>query len=422
MGAFRRLVELGLYKNVSCISSVSGGSITSSVILQALNDGDFKDIKDFDKRVVARLKKLGQSRFREKIVIPVFVLFGVLFLVIVLLFYNLHISLIYSVLTLFIILLFVQPRKLFSKMLLFLLDKSFYKGKLLKSNLLYPEICFNATCLNTGKRFRFKQNNIGGNKIGETKDIKDIKLSFAVACSAAFPQLFAPFKLMINKRRFVLDWWTKNVKASNHVPKCIYLSDGGVYDNLGTEGILKGKEPFVILDAGGYIPEWHTDTNPNWFIRNTRIISTALDQIISLRRRILYSKAKDLNGVQLILGAPVKEYLDNKKYKNYGRFGNKTIIKLSNYDIFDEKIDCLLADLRTDLDGFHNIEIDLLMWAGSVRMDIAIKKYFRKYLTKEQLSSSPIKPSYNEKDIIRILKLGRSISIIGFLHKSLTKI
>ena len=226
MGAFRRLVELGLYKNVSCISSVSGGSITSSVILQALNDGDFKDIKDFDKRVVARLKKLGQSRFREKIVIPVFVLFGVLFLVIVLLFYNLHISLIYSVLTLFIILLFVQPRKLFSKMLLFLLDKSFYKGKLLKSNLLYPEICFNATCLNTGKRFRFKQNNIGGNKIGETKDIKDIKLSFAVACSAAFPQLFAPFKLMINKRRFVLDWWTKNVKASMCLNVYIYLMAG----------------------------------------------------------------------------------------------------------------------------------------------------------------------------------------------------
>jgi len=36
LGAFRRLVELGLWKNVSHIDSVSGGSITAGAIMEAL--------------------------------------------------------------------------------------------------------------------------------------------------------------------------------------------------------------------------------------------------------------------------------------------------------------------------------------------------------------------------------------------------
>ncbi|AGX06475.1 patatin-like phospholipase family protein [Bacillus infantis] len=47
LGAFRRLVQLGVSSNVSHISSVSGGSITAGLIMLALSERDFKDTKDF---------------------------------------------------------------------------------------------------------------------------------------------------------------------------------------------------------------------------------------------------------------------------------------------------------------------------------------------------------------------------------------
>ena len=51
IGAYRRLVELGLHERITCISSVSGGSIAAGQILKALSDSHFSSVQDFDERV-----------------------------------------------------------------------------------------------------------------------------------------------------------------------------------------------------------------------------------------------------------------------------------------------------------------------------------------------------------------------------------
>lgn len=67
LGAYRRLVELGLEKHVSEITSVSGGSIAAGAVISALAEGDFSSLLDFDRRVTTKLINLGQCNFRRRI-------------------------------------------------------------------------------------------------------------------------------------------------------------------------------------------------------------------------------------------------------------------------------------------------------------------------------------------------------------------
>lgn len=428
LGGFRRLLELGLWKDVCRIDSVSGGSIAAGAIMAALAKEDFKDIADFDKRVTIPLKKLGQCRFREIITKPFFLIF-LIFLACIYLYLNRVLN-IHWLLSLILVALFFGIsfvtifRSIYSILFKFFLNLLFFKNKLMNSIPDYPAWSIDATCLNTGKRFRFKNKDFGGNKIGVTKDKNNIKISFAVACSAAFPQVFAPLKLDLKTkiRKFYDLWWTINPVLNANPPHAIFLSDGGVYDNLGSENILQGNDPFIILDAGGYIPQWATDTKAGWLKVNMRIIDTPLDQIVALRRRLLFNKTKQCCGTMLILGESVESYLDPAKFKDFGELSNNATpsSNMPNYQTFRDEIDKLTADLRTDLDGFHDIEIDMLMWAGAVRMDITIKRYLKNYLTTEQFNSIPVKPNFTDGQIKAILsKGGRMSGPLGFLHKSL---
>lgn len=419
LGAFRRLVELGIWKNVSAIDSVSGGSITAGAIMQALKQGDFQDADDFDQRVTKKIKKLSQSRLRERVTLPVIVFFLLLLILsIYLTIFVFPFSIIPSI-VFFVLLFVIQPRWIWGTSLKRTLD-AFYNHMVLSELPLYPEWSAHSTCLNTGKRFRFKQTDFGGNLIGVTSDNMAIKLGFVVAASAAFPQVFAPLKMELGNRNFYFEWWKDTPKKNLNTPQTIYLSDGGVYDNLGSESIIRDKIPFVILDAGGYLSQWSLNLNPGWLDKTFRILNTSLDQIISLRRRLIYQKAQDINGVTLILGEPVISLLDEKKSKDFGFLSKDVTKDMPNYKLFDDEIDVLIADLRTDLDAFHDVEIDMLMWAGAVRMDIIIKKYFGSlFLNDEGMSNIPRKPEYTDALIQKILHKGKKVKLFGFLHKRL---
>ena len=165
LGAYRRLVELGLHQRITHISSVSGGSITAATIMAQLAAGEFNSVRDFDQRVTTPLRRIGQLNLRKRIICH-----GLR-----------HPT-------------FGEPRSWFSKAFPELLDQEIFNGMLLADLPRHPEWSCNATCLNTLKRFRFKPNDVYGNMIGTTCDLSDITVSFAVAASAAFPILFAPLR------------------------------------------------------------------------------------------------------------------------------------------------------------------------------------------------------------------------------------
>jgi NTE family protein len=100
---------------------------------------------------------------------------------------------------------------------------------------------FNAANLTTGVRFGFERDVIGDYVVGNvtTTDLP-ASLAIAVACSAAVPGFFAPYK---PKADFPCQgrWRPK-------------LVDGGVYENTGTEPLTRLKADqhcLVALNAGG---------------------------------------------------------------------------------------------------------------------------------------------------------------------------
>lgn len=444
LGAFRRLVELGLWKNVCRIDSVSGGSITAGAIMLGLKEckkehsDNFKDVKDFNEKVTKPLKRLGQSGFREKItgsslviLLTVWVLFFLgLCILFSQFFYNSLslnkffaglLSLLFAFLidTILIVALFsIVWRSLYSIFFQRRLADGLFGNELMTSLPAYPEWSANATCLNTCKRFRFKQTEFGGYKIGDTKDKYDIPISFVVACSAAFPQVFAPLRLKLerNKRRFASKY-AYDTDSKYGVLEEIYLTDGGVYDNLGIENFLHAEGQFIAIDAGGY---GSIEEKLSWPKMHLRIIDTALEQTVLLRRRLLFKQniiqsaeknPEKAKGVILILGASAKEYVANDK-QIYGKFGilsDECAEQIPSYDfLFDNsEVDELIANLRTDLDTFHDIEIDLLMWAGEIRMDAIIKRYLKSYLTRDKFSETPQKPNYPKEAVKDILEKGQ---------------
>jgi NTE family protein len=388
LGAFRRLVELGLHDKVTHINSVSGGSFLAAQIMCALCKGPFDSIKDFDEKVTEPLIFLGQSQLRKRIlkkaIYPAF------------------------------------PRSRFSQVLPTILDELNFQNRRLIELPDKPEWSAHATCLNTGKRFRFKQRNMGGNQIGVTKEIRDIKVSFAVACSAAFPMMFAPHKISTKGRKFYDKWWsdTPSLIDDDKLPETLYLSDGGVYDNLGSESIIKGSNPFIIFDASGFLQHWETNKKISWFSLYHRPLDAGLEQVVLLRRRLLFKESEKTYGFQLLLRDPVQKIIKNPE--EYGKLSGK-IFDLPKYNLLSIEVQNLLSQIRTDLDGFHDVEIKCLLWAGAIKADIVMKRYMKDIIPERLVDTVPLTPSFKEKEIKKLLKKGIRRSLLRELHTNLHK-
>lgn len=108
-----------------------------------------------------------------------------------------------------------------------------------------PRIYFNATNLSTGNMFFFVAGGNGESELGEwelgQKPAGKFLISNAVAASSAFPPVFPPLRLDQN------DYDSGEVEY-------VTLTDGGVYDNLGVNPLLRIKRNRLdyafVSDAG----------------------------------------------------------------------------------------------------------------------------------------------------------------------------
>ncbi len=199
LGAYRRLVELGLEKHVNEITSVSGGSITAGAVISALAEGDFSSLLDFDRRVTTKLINLGQCNFRRRIMTKASWLAYLL----------------PYLPKLQQLALAAALRPKMSKAFPQVLDEELFEGRKMKQAEAATEWSCNATCINTLKRFRFKSSDIYGYLLGRSSDIDDIPIAFAVAASAAYPVGFAPLELDVEAREFRDLYGTGTQKPEN---------------------------------------------------------------------------------------------------------------------------------------------------------------------------------------------------------------
>ena len=97
------------------------------------------------------------------------------------------------------------------------------------------EIIIGACELCTGSAFRFSNRKSGSWRYGEMV-MGDVDVALAVAASAAFPILLPAFDRIFK--------FCKKGQESEHR---IFLTDGGVYDNLGIQVLEPGRNPAISL-------------------------------------------------------------------------------------------------------------------------------------------------------------------------------
>src|SRR5215472_11678820 len=100
-----------------------------------------------------------------------------------------------------------------------------------------PRIIFNATNFCTGVDFRFSKPYAGDYRIGYVPN-PDFTVAFAVTCSSAFPPVLSPVVRQIDPSRFQA-WKGSDLFAQEEYRSRLFLTDGGVYDNLGLETVEK---------------------------------------------------------------------------------------------------------------------------------------------------------------------------------------
>jgi predicted acylesterase/phospholipase RssA len=248
LGVLLYLAETGLNSAVTVISSVSGGSITNGYVAQECN---FNSASPEQFRGVAsRLAKVVALR-------------GVLFASWVTLLYLVLMTVIWGLTIAAIVLLSGVARTAVVAALFLVLGVAFnYRGAIASyafGHVLFshgitrtrlqdinpgPDHVFCATDLLAGEPFYFSRQFLYSYRLGWASP-NNCRLQTAVQASAALPGAFPPARLRTSQFTFVR---SRPVVGAAPMP-AVFLVDGGVYNNLGTDWIEGLRQR-----AGGQLP------------------------------------------------------------------------------------------------------------------------------------------------------------------------
>lgn len=223
-----------------------------------------------------------------------------------------------------------------------------------------PVLIINATSLNNGHNWRFTASGMGEvphmydmtvdkNKIYEYTRYEDFPTQFqkvsigkAVAASSAVPALFDP----INMGKLYGNGDT------------IRLSDGGVYDNQGIAALVSEDCDIMITsDASKQLSE---ENNPSDF--RFDVLGRIQDILMNKTRDSEFKIAKELRRANRVKGLAILHLKDG--FLNevvYAQKHNPDVVEIlvTKKDIREK-----LADIRTDLDAFHDLEAQALIQSG----------------------------------------------------------
>ena len=179
-----------------------------------------------------------------------------------------------------------------------------------------PRWIINATCYETGKNWRFSQPRMGDYLTQYVLE-PDVPIADAIAASAAVPGLIGP--LVICSDRYSWHRYEDGKLVPTSTPAKRYeLWDGGVYDNLGVEPLFKlnggfrdGFDLLVVSDASAPM-----ELTPRTFSRMLRpshrvlrLVNIASDQIRGLRSRAVVAEfaRSEGTGVYFRMGNTVEQ-------------------------------------------------------------------------------------------------------------------
>lgn len=111
-----------------------------------------------------------------------------------------------------------------------------------------PRFTIYATSMQSGASVRFTRDYLGEYHLGKIMN-PALKLAIVVAASSAFPPPLCPVRVDVDANA-----WQKSdisdLHYDNYLKSTMWLVDGGVYDNLGLERIVKNCDTIMVSDAG----------------------------------------------------------------------------------------------------------------------------------------------------------------------------
>jgi NTE family protein len=323
IGALWRLNELGILGRIDRFSSISGGSIVAGLLAKEWHSLEIVDGTStrFDELIVAPLRDfcrqpIDTHAIGEGLLIPWKTVSGS-----------------------------VQERY----------DKHLFGNITLQQIPDTPRFVFNTTNLQTGKSFRFSKPYMGDYLLGLIEK-PDLPLSLAVAASSAFPPVLSPV-LLENLPPFrQVDGAT--LWNNPEFSKTLYLSDGGVYDNLGLETVWNRYTIVLVSDAGAPF-KVAEKVQTDWLSQSRTALDVATEQSRALRKRAL-----------------ITDFLAKKRQGAY--WGIDTDIRA--YPIGDpmrcrEGLVSVLAQMRTRLNPFSDQEQGSLINWGYALCDAAVRSH-----------------------------------------------
>jgi NTE family protein len=256
LGALWRLYETNLLSSIKHISSVSGGSITAGVLGLNWSKLSFDPAKiqtDFVPHVVTPIRDLASETIdRDATILGI-----------------------------------ALPGRV-SDQIAASYDRHLFHGAKLNELPSQPTFVLNATNVQSGALWRFTKSYMRDYRVGEVKD-PQILLALAVAASSAFPPVLSPVEMRLDPNKFTPNSGQdlQRKPFTSHV----FLTDGGVYDNLGLETAWKRYDTVLVSDGGGKIqPE--EEPKSDWAQHSYRVLNLVDNQVRSLRKRQLIESYK----------------------------------------------------------------------------------------------------------------------------------
>ena len=248
LGSLWRLNQCSYLPQLARISSVSGGSITSGALALSWPQLQFdqKGVAANFGQVVDTIRKVASTS------IDVGSVLGGIFL----------------------------PGSI-SDRVIGRLDELVFKGATLQNLPEPPNFIFNATNVQSGALWRFSKRFMRDWRVGEVKS-PTVKLAVAVTASAAFPPVLSPLRLKLDPNSF-----TPNSGDDLQIApytSVAFLTDGGVYDNLGLETVWKNFRTVFTSDGGGRMAP-DPDPATDWGGHSKRVLELLDHQVRNLRKR-----------------------------------------------------------------------------------------------------------------------------------------
>jgi NTE family protein len=232
-----------------------------------------------------------------------------------------------------------------------------------------PRFTIYAANLQTGVNVRFSRPYLADYHLGKIES-PQIQLAVAAAASCALPPILSPMIINFKPEEWQ-DWGNERPDSTitfnkSKLRRALYLTDGGVYDNLGLERIWDRYATVLVSDAGApfYISPSSLGLRFSELARALRAVSILANQTRALRKRWLINDLRHslVRGTYWGIAADIR---------NYQLEVNCCTPPL----LADTQLTKSLSRIRTRLNRFSDAEQERLINWGYALTDAAMRRH-----------------------------------------------